>query len=259
MERNDDGEALDETLAALRLRRARVASDGNCFFRAIADQVFGEESRHEEIRALVAREIARGEREFAPFVDEEPYAAYAARVARNGEWAGHVEIIACARALKRGICIHQVDQPRWVAGTREVSDDVAVFHVSYEGGEHYNSVRALGGRLDEPGGPVAINALREPDLARVLARLGGAVDVARARRMMRACGNDVEACVEKLEDELEREDEARKKAVEGGVDVEEFDSGDWCEVRTKKTKGAGKRATRKSAGSFERELEALAI
>ena len=40
---------------------------------------------------------------------------------------------------------------------------------------------------------------------------------------------------EKLE-EIEEEKRLREKAVDDGVDVEEFDGGDWAEVKSKKNK-----------------------
>ena len=256
--KDDELTTLMTQLDALRLTRHAVDADGNCFFRALADQKYGDEHRHAELREKIVATVREREAEFAPFVeDDESFDDYVARMASDGEWAGHLEVIAATSVLGYGICIHQAGSPRWVAGANEADDDAKLFHVSYEGSDHYNSVRVRGGRLDKPGGPLSLAVLRDADLAEVVKRVGCA-DVGRIRRTLRACRNDVEACVRVIEDELEEEEEARKKAIADGVDVDAFDDGGgWAEVKTKKSGGKNKPYRRK--GSIERDMEALAI
>ena len=238
----DERESVDETrtlerqLRELNLERASVEADGNCFFRALADQKFGDEGRHGELRARVVEYIEAKREDFAPFVeDDEKFEDYVARMSRDGEWAGHLEVNAATAVLRVGVCIHQAGSPRWVAGADARDENALVYNVSYEGSDHYNSVRVREGRRDLPGGPLCVAVLRDGDMTEVTRRTGCA-NAERIRRTLRACRNDVDACVDTIEEEIEEEKRLREKAVDDGVDVEEFDGGDWAEVKSKKNK-----------------------
>jgi hypothetical protein len=64
-----------------------------------------------------------------------------------------------------------------------------------------------------------------------------------------------------LEEEMEEERRSREKAVEDGIDVEEFDTGDWAEVKTKK-KSKGKGGAKHNRGGARDEdfgVESLRI
>lgn len=248
-------------MRALSLERTTVEADGNCFFRSLADQKYGDESRHAELRERIVAYVAERKEEFGPFVeDDETFEDYVERMGQDGEWAGHLEVCAATAVLRVGVCIHQAGSPRWVAGA-EASDDYArTFHVSYEGSDHYNSVRIKGARRDLPGGPLCVAVLRDADLTEVCRRTGCS-DFERLRRTLRACRNDVDVCVDTIEEELEEESRAREQAIEDGIDVEEFDGGEWAEVKTKsKNKKGRQQGGRRRERSVENlEMESLRI
>ena len=260
---DDDERALVEQLRALGLERREVEADGNCFFRALADQRFGDEGRHEELRKMVVAAIRRREEDYAPFVeDDEDFESYVERMSRDGEWAGHLEVSAAAGVLGVGVCIHQSGSPRWVSGAEATDERCRTYHVSYEGCDHYNSVRIRGSKAGTPAGPLSVSLLRDPDL-REIARRSGCYETEHLRRALRACRNDVDAAVDVIEDELEEEARAREKAIGDGVDIAEFDGGDWAEVKTKhkgKKKG-GNRGRHRRDGGIEKvdSFESLAI
>ena len=85
-----------------------VGRDGNCFFRSLCDQLEGHEHEHEKYRERVMAYVENHEEEFAPFLsfgegDEEEdkdFEAYIERMKTDSEWAGQVELIAAAQALK---------------------------------------------------------------------------------------------------------------------------------------------------------------
>ena len=258
----DEIATLERQLRALNLERRAVEADGNCFFRALADQRYGDESRHAEVRRRVVARVEARREAFAPFVeDDETFDEYVERMARDGEWAGHLEVNAATAALRVGICIHQAGSPRWVAGADARDDGAKTYHVSYEGRDHYNSVRLRNSRrFDEPGGPLSVAMLKDDKLC-ALARRTGCVDAERLRRTLRACRGDADACADVLEEEMEEERRSREKAVEDGIDVEEFDTGDWAEVKTKK-KSKGKGGAKHSRGGARDEdfgVESLRI
>ena len=89
----DEIATLERQLRALNLERRAVEADGNCFFRALADQRYGDESRHAEVRRRVVARVEARREAFAPFVeDDETFDEYVERMARDGEWAGHLEL-----------------------------------------------------------------------------------------------------------------------------------------------------------------------
>ena len=76
------------------------------------------------------------------------------RMKTDGEWAGQVELIAAAQALRVNIVVHQHEHPSYriecapdAAGGGSKAKPAAPpreIHVSYHDGEHYNSVHAKG-------------------------------------------------------------------------------------------------------------------
>eukprot|EP01122_Echinamoeba_exundans_P002502 TRINITY_DN12443_c0_g1_i1.p1 TRINITY_DN12443_c0_g1~~TRINITY_DN12443_c0_g1_i1.p1 ORF type:complete len:417 (+),score=71.20 TRINITY_DN12443_c0_g1_i1:3-1253(+) len=136
---------FSEQLAALNLTIKDVAGDGNCLFRAIADQIEGDPNNHANFRARIVNYIRQNEEDYAPFIeDDRTLDAYLAEMSRNAVWGGHLEIHAASMLWNVNVCIHQLDQPRWEM--RNHDGNVRFIHLSYHDGEHYSSVR----RRDEP-------------------------------------------------------------------------------------------------------------
>lgn len=77
-------------LSALAVRD--VAPDGNCLFRAVADQL-GEPAAHASYRARVCDWMAEHPEDFLPFYDgPSTYETYVAGMRRDGRWAGNLEV-----------------------------------------------------------------------------------------------------------------------------------------------------------------------
>ena len=85
---------------------------------------------------------------YEPFVeDEEPWADYVARMAEDGEWAGHPELHAASMALRRNIQVHQHEQSVWqVTNWEEAEAAGPALTLSYHDGNHYNSLCKVVGR-----------------------------------------------------------------------------------------------------------------
>ena len=61
----------------------QMSPDGNCFFRAVADQLHGDASQHVDIRRQVVQHMRDNEASYAPFVEfDEAFGKYADRMAR---------------------------------------------------------------------------------------------------------------------------------------------------------------------------------
>jgi OTU domain-containing protein 3 len=77
-------------VARLNLCIRDVEGDGNCLFRALSDQLYGDQTRHSEIRKLMCDYLEAHELDLgywaslASFYDGENYAAYVKRLRQSG-------------------------------------------------------------------------------------------------------------------------------------------------------------------------------
>lgn len=154
-----------------------VGRDGNCFFRSLSDQCEGNDRAHDTYRQRVVDYVEAHEDEFSPFMsfgeseeeEDKDFASYCSRMRSDGEWAGQVELIAAAQALRMHIVVHQHEHPTYRiecqaksgrSSKKESSGKKAEpreIHLSYHDGEHYNSVHVMG-RKHSGIGPAALGA-----------------------------------------------------------------------------------------------------
>lgn len=128
--------------AGLKIRD--VAADGNCLYRAVAEQVDDAED-YRAVRSICADALLQHEEEYAPFAeshDHGSYVNYVERVRNSTDWGGHLELRALATALKRPVVVYSADAAPLKMGEEEDGDDILVsYHRHYYAlGEHYNSV-----------------------------------------------------------------------------------------------------------------------
>lgn len=150
------------------LAEREVRADGHCLYAAIADQL-GERGLHPRVEILggardegaaegkvagyravrrVAGEyIERNKDDFEPFL-EEPLAEYVRKVKDTGEWGGHLELMALAKAYEVTINVVQGDgrvekiesgQPKENGAEKAIW--LAYYRHGFGLGEHYNSLR----------------------------------------------------------------------------------------------------------------------
>ncbi|CAM8879331.1 unnamed protein product [Rhodiola kirilowii] len=145
-------------LDALGLKFVEVTADGNCFFRALAGQLEGDEEEHQKYRDMVVKFIEKNREMFEPFIEDEvPFETYCRSMEKDGTWAGHMEIQAASLVTHCNICIHRSMSPRWYI--RNFNDSEArMVHLSYHDGEHYNSVRLKEDTCAGPARPISIKA-----------------------------------------------------------------------------------------------------
>ena len=76
-----------EQLDPLCLKVKEMGADGNCFFRSIADQLTGDESRHMEYRRHAVNYIRANKEMYIPFIeDDETIEQYCDDMDKNGVW-----------------------------------------------------------------------------------------------------------------------------------------------------------------------------
>eukprot|EP00928_Gymnodinium_smaydae_P033299 TRINITY_DN23890_c0_g1_i1.p1 TRINITY_DN23890_c0_g1~~TRINITY_DN23890_c0_g1_i1.p1 ORF type:complete len:206 (-),score=44.01 TRINITY_DN23890_c0_g1_i1:113-673(-) len=139
-EQNPPPRGLAQLLRSRGLREKQVEGDGNCQFRALADQLYGSQEHHASLRKIVVEQLRRGRENYAGFVPGR-FEDYVAEMARDGTWGDHVTLQAAADAL--GTRIHVLTD-RFVDAYIEVTPkDVKsekVLRVIFWSEVHYNSV-----------------------------------------------------------------------------------------------------------------------
>lgn len=102
--------AIRAEVARLGLALRDVTADGNCLFRALGDQLWGEQGRHGEVRQLVCDHLASAKDELGDFVagflnEGETYDRYVERMRGPGVYGSHIELLAASKVFRRSIRI----------------------------------------------------------------------------------------------------------------------------------------------------------
>ena len=92
-----------------KLKIVDMLADGNCLFRALSDQLFGDYGNsHDQLRADICDYMQENEEDFKWFLvldddegeeeeDAKDFEAYIEKMRDDGEWGGQHEILAAAR------------------------------------------------------------------------------------------------------------------------------------------------------------------
>jgi len=130
-----------------------VMGDGNCLFRALADQFNGDDKMHGKHRKDVVQYMQQHKDDFAPFLDETvTFEKYLEHLSSNGIYGGNDSIVAFARLHNLNIVIHQLNSPTFCINGIDDNNHAnakheIVLHLAYHSMEHYSSVR----RSDDSG------------------------------------------------------------------------------------------------------------
>lgn len=75
------------------LAMQEVQADGNCLFRAIADQLAGDQNNHDVYRQSIVEYIIKCKDDFAPFIEDDvDFETYVEQMKEDGEWGGQIEL-----------------------------------------------------------------------------------------------------------------------------------------------------------------------
>lgn len=174
LEPEQDDHDLSVQLREMGLYAAETHGDGNCLFRALSDQLYGDPKYHAKLRADTCDHLAAHADMYAGFVEAEcPYEAYVDQMRTHGTYGGHLELSAFAHLTQKRIRIVQPGYVYVVAcdddsysarASRErrerhrrhmLAQDtpprgtppecVGPLHIAYHSWEHYSSLRLLRG------------------------------------------------------------------------------------------------------------------
>ncbi|KAF8660377.1 hypothetical protein HU200_057959 [Digitaria exilis] len=153
-------------LDSLGLKIVEVIADGNCFFRAMGDQLEGSEEEYMKYRTMVVDYIVKHREDFEPFIEDEvPFEDYCDSMLKDGTWAGHMELQAASLLTRKNICIHMLNSPRWYINNFSGREATNMIHLSYHHGEHYNSVRLREDPCQGPAMPVLIKLQTDANIS----------------------------------------------------------------------------------------------
>lgn len=132
---------LAQQLKARGLEIRPQEGDGNCFFRAVSLQVYGDATMHQEVRQRCCDFMANDQAHFEQFINDEVYADYLERKRNNGVHANNPEIQAISELYSRPVEVYTEE-----SGSQPINifqsdcQDQFPIRVSYHDGNHYNAV-----------------------------------------------------------------------------------------------------------------------
>ncbi|CAM9893776.1 unnamed protein product, partial [Ectocarpus sp. 8 AP-2014] len=137
--------AFREAMRRTGLSVVDVEPDGNCLFRSVSHQIYGDADRHYPVRKACVEHMYRHRARFGVFVAED-FRDYLFRIRQPGVWGDDLEIRALEEMFDRPIEIYSSES----AGLQPMKIDfdasgldmgMAPIKLSYHGQSHYNSVR----------------------------------------------------------------------------------------------------------------------
>lgn len=120
-----------------------MAADGNCLFRSIADQIYGDQDMQDQVRERCMNYIEAERDHYSQFVTED-FSQYIARKRRDKCYGNNLEIQAMGELYNRPIQIFTynngtLQEPINIFHEDYVTDNPPI-RLSYHNGNHYNSV-----------------------------------------------------------------------------------------------------------------------
>ncbi|KAM9335206.1 OTU domain-containing protein 4 [Symphorus nematophorus] len=128
---------MDDHLKSIGLHRKKIAKDGSCLFRAVAEQVLHCQSLHTEVRAKCVEFLKENRETYEAFIEGD-FEEYLFKLQDPQQWVGEVEINALAVMYKRDFVIYQEPgKPAVNITDNNFKDKVRLCFLN---GNHYDSV-----------------------------------------------------------------------------------------------------------------------
>ncbi|KAH9094230.1 hypothetical protein Ae201684P_016842 [Aphanomyces euteiches] len=163
-----DVNVLRRQLDKLGCQLVKIESDGNCLFRALSDQIYGDQSHFAEIRASTSKHTKKSfnhlwkmRKSLITYVRSTAIDLicfqYCNRMMEDGVWGGNLELYVAAQVWQHNIVVHQVDGNRTTIDCGE--NDADSFHICYYNDEHYDSVRSANDDLTGAPMPIELKVI----------------------------------------------------------------------------------------------------
>lgn len=133
---------FEDALKKQGLEIREQAGDGNCLFRAVSLQVYGDPSMHMDVRKQCMDHMERDREHFSQFVTGEAFDAYVERKRQEGVHGNNPEIQAISELFNRPVevfCPENGASPLNIFHAEYKTCDTPI-RLSYHDGNHYNAV-----------------------------------------------------------------------------------------------------------------------
>ena len=117
----------------------RMTDDGNCLFRAVADQVYGDSEAYDLVRQMSIDYMERERDHFSQFITE-GFTSYCKRKRRDKVYGNNVEIQAMSEMYNRPIHIYSYSTEPINTFHGSYDTDTPPVRLSFHHGNHYNSL-----------------------------------------------------------------------------------------------------------------------
>jgi hypothetical protein len=137
-----DDEAFSQALKSRGLEIIEQAGDGNCLFRAVSIQVYGDSQMYDQVRSRCLDFMAADPEHFSPFVTGEAFHAYIDRKRQDGVHGNNPELQAISELYNRPVEVFTPDtgaKPLNIFHAEYKTGDTPI-RLSYHDGNHYNAV-----------------------------------------------------------------------------------------------------------------------
>ncbi|KAF9972749.1 hypothetical protein BGZ73_004051 [Actinomortierella ambigua] len=229
---------LKHQLASLNLKLKDTLGDGNCLFRALADQYTGSDADHYRIRQDVCTYIEEHADHFKLFLDNQTVEAHVAQMRRNATYGGNVELVAFARLKRVDIRVYQPGYVFVIEGVDVKKEGSTpgqrpMLHIAWE---HYSSIRNIDGPFEglpeinpRPVEQPALRKLSNDDpprpIEKTIMKVTGTDDLQRIRDLMEKHKGDVDRVYEEIYEVLNQEDSQDNSGSEKDEDEDEEPQG----------------------------------
>jgi hypothetical protein len=122
-----------------------IDDDGNCQFRALADQLFGDQERHAELRAAAINQLRSKPEYYKAFVHDADWDSYVRRMEQDREWGDQVTLQAVTDAHKVTAHVFSSDPNQRqfpIVLPSRYHDVDQIVSLSHHPEIHYNSVHS---------------------------------------------------------------------------------------------------------------------
>ncbi|KAK2651202.1 hypothetical protein Ddye_018691 [Dipteronia dyeriana] len=139
-----DHERLSERLATYGLAELQIEGDGNCQFRALADQLFRNPDYHKHVRKEIIKQLKHFKKLYEGYVPMK-YKTYVKQIKKSGEWGDHVTLQAAADRFGAKIClVTSFRDTCFIEIIPKDKNPTRELWLSFWSEVHYNSIYASG-------------------------------------------------------------------------------------------------------------------
>ncbi|KAL0783878.1 hypothetical protein Bca101_000123 [Brassica carinata] len=116
----------------------KVPGDGNCQFRALADQLYKTADRHKYVRRQIVKQLKASPESYEGYVPMK-FSDYLRKMSRSGEWGDHVTLQAAADVVKI-VVLTSFKNTCYIEILPTSQESKGVIFLSFWAEVHYNSI-----------------------------------------------------------------------------------------------------------------------